>query len=49
VSTLVIATRSYRPLAFRPSVERAVVVALAAAAAALWLLVLPVEIALHLT
>ena len=41
-------TQSFTPLAFRPSVERAVVATLGVAAGVLWLLVLPAEIALRL-
>jgi hypothetical protein len=46
VSTLAIATRSYRPLVFRPPVERIVAIGLLMAAALLWLVVVPLEFAL---
>ncbi len=49
MSAFAFATRSFTPLAFRAPVERTVLIALGVAAAALWLLVLPTEVALHLT
>lgn len=48
MSYLALATRTCTPFLFRPRAERIVTVLLAAAAAALWLVVLPVELALGL-
>jgi hypothetical protein len=48
MSAFALATRSFTPLACRPPLERVVVIALGAISAALWLLLLPAEIALRL-
>jgi hypothetical protein len=48
VSALAFVTHSYTPLAFRPAVERHVLVALTCVALVLWGIVLPVEVALGL-
>ncbi len=47
MTALALATRSFTPLAFRPSVERRVVAGLAVVAAALWLFVIPLEFVLY--
>jgi hypothetical protein len=49
MSASALATRAFTPLAFRPSAERVVLIALGVLGAALWLLLLPAEIALSLT
>jgi hypothetical protein len=47
MSALALATRSFTPFAFRPPVERLVLIALGITAATLWLIVIPLEIALN--
>ena len=40
-------TRTYTPLAFKPATERWLVLALATIVAAVWLVVIPLELVLH--
>ena len=46
-STVTFLLRSYTPLAFLPENERRVILGLSSLASVLWLLVIPIEIALH--
>ena len=47
MTALALATRSFTPLAFRPSVERWVVAGLSMVAVALWLFVIPLEFVIY--
>jgi hypothetical protein len=47
MTALALATRSFTPLAFRPSVERWVVACLSTVAVALWLFVIPLEFVVY--
>jgi hypothetical protein len=45
-SSIIFLQRAYTPFAFRPQTERRVVAVLTALAAVVWLLVIPLELAL---
>jgi len=47
MSATTLLNRSYTPLVFREATERRVIVVLAAICAVVWLLVIPLEFALH--